>query len=392
MIYVGILIISGILGGQFAKLLKAPSVTGYLLAGIIVGPAVLNIVDNASLNQTFIFSEIALAMIAFTIGAEFNYGNMKKLGRDIFIIAITQALVTFIFVFGVCYFYFAKSLSFSLLLGAISCATAPAATVMVINQYRADGPLVRTILPVVAIDDAICIIVFGIAVSLSKTTQNHETLSLIHMIWEPFIEISGSLLLGALVGILYSLSHRFFQRDEDTLIVTFGSVILTSGIAVYFNFSSLLACMMVGAAVANLLRDRKRIFNMAERFCPPFYILFFTIAGATLHLNELRHIGMLGILYILTRTIGKILGSALGAKAVSASPNIVKYLGLGLLPQAGVAIGLVTIANASFPAIGSQLMTIVLGGVVFFEILGPFSAKYALQKAGEINQRGAVQN
>ncbi len=387
MIHVGILIVSGILGGVIAKLIKAPSVTGYLLAGIIVGPAVLNLIDSVTLSHMSIISEIALSMIAFTIGAQFNLEHVKELGRNIFIIALFEALVAFAFVFAVSYFYFAKSLSFSLLLSAISCATAPAATLMVINQYRADGPLVRTILPVVAIDDAIGIIAFGVALSLSKSAAGAEIVSLSHMIVKPLIEISGSLLLGLAAGIIYSFSHRLFKREEDTLITTLGIIILTAGIATTFNLSALLACMMIGATVANLLVDRNRIFNMAEKFTPPFYLLFFTIAGATLHLNELSHIGMFGLAYVLARTLGKMTGAGLGARIVSSPASVVKYLGLGLLPQAGVAIGLVTIANASFPEIGSQLMTVVLGGVVCFEIIGPFTAKYAIHKAGEVNQK-----
>ena len=389
MFYIGLLIVAGMLGGKLARVLKAPSVTGYLLAGILVGPAVFNIVNQSILGNMAVVSEMALALIAFTIGSEFNFKRLKKLGKNIFIITVTQALLTFTFVFSICFFLFNKSLAFSLLLGAISCATAPAATIMVIKQYKADGPLVRTLLPVVAIDDAICIIVFGISLSLSKTSVSNEVLSVSHMIWRPLIEISASLLLGLVAGFIFTISHKYFRSDEETLIAILGLVIMTSGIAIIFNLSALLACMMIGATVANLLGDRKRIFHLANCFCPPLYLLFFTVAGATLHLRELTHIGYLGIAYLIARTLGKILGAAIGAKSTAAPKTIVKYLGLGLLPQAGVAIGLGTLANSSFPNIGAQLMTIVLGGVVFFEIIGPFCAKYAITKAGEVNQQSS---
>ncbi len=387
MLYIGILIVVGMLGGKIAKIFKAPTVTGYLLSGILIGPAVFNIINSTNLNKLHILSELALSLIAFTIGSEFNMKNIKKLGKNIFVITIAQAGITFLLVFAVSFYLFSASFAFSILLAAISCATAPAATIMVINQYRADGPLVRTLVPVVAIDDAICIIVFGISFSISKTFLGSEALSLGHMVWEPFLEISFSLLLGAVAGILFSFSHKYFKSDEDTLIALLGIVILSAGIAIHYNLSSLLTCMMIGAMVANLLGDRKRIFHLSARFCPPIYLVFFTVAGASLHLGELSHIGLLGIAYVLARTAGKILGAALGAK-LSAAPSVIsRYLGLGLLPQAGVAIGLGTLVNNALPGIGPKLMTVVLGGVVFFEIIGPFSAKYAIQHAGEIGKR-----
>ena len=387
MLYVGILIVSGMIGGKLARLLKAPSVTGYLLSGIIVGPAVLNVVTTDTLSNMSWFSNLALALIAFDIGAVFNIKNIKKLGKKIFIISIFEAGVAFIFVFIATFYLFKMSFAFSLMISAISCATAPAATIMVINQYRADGPLVKTLLTVVALDDAICIILFGISFSLSKTAISGEALSFLSMISAPLFEISVSLLLGGIAGLIFCLSHKYFKSDDDTLIALLGTVIVAAGVAIKFSLSPLLTCMMVGAMVANLLGDRKRIFHLGERFCPPIFLIFFTIAGATLHLSELTHVGLLGVAYVVARSLGKIIGSALGAKLTSSPKVVSNYLGLGLLPQAGVAIGLSSIVNSSIPSIGPKLMTIILGGVVFFEIVGPFSAKFAIQNAGEIGKR-----
>jgi Kef-type K+ transport system membrane component KefB len=362
-------------------------VTGYLLFGILIGPQALGLVDLNIVNNMHIINEIALALIAFSIGAEFNFNHIKKLGKNIFIITLMQAFVTLALVFIVSFYVFDSSFSFSILLAAISCATAPAATLMVINQYNADGPLVRTILPVVAIDDAVCIITFGIAMALSKTSLGNQSMSFVHMLREPIIEIATSLSIGFILGFVFSVSRKYFKNDDDTLIWVLGVVFIAAGISLSFDLSPLLTCMTVGATITNFLPDCKKIFYLAEKFSPPLYLIFFTVAGASLHLTELTHIGLFGLAYLISRTGGKIFGAALGAKMTSSSDNIVKYLGFGLLPQAGVAIGLVTLVNATFPEFGSELMTIVLGGVVFFEVIGPFSTKFALRKAGEINQR-----
>jgi Kef-type K+ transport system membrane component KefB len=385
--YIGIVILAGIIGGKFSEIFHAPVVTGYLLFGILIGPQALGLVDLNIVNNMHIINEIALALIAFSIGAEFNFNHIKKLGKNIFIITLMQAFVTLALVFIVSFYVFDSSFSFSILLAAISCATAPAATLMVINQYNADGPLVRTILPVVAIDDAVCIITFGIAMALSKTSLGNQSMSFVHMLREPIIEIATSLSIGFILGFVFSVSRRYFKNDDDTLIWVLGVVFIAAGISLSFDLSPLLTCMTVGATITNFLPDCKKIFYLAEKFSPPLYLIFFTVAGASLHLTELTHIGLFGLAYLISRTGGKIFGAALGAKMTSSSDNIVKYLGFGLLPQAGVAIGLVTLVNATFPEFGSELRTIVLGGVVFFEVIGPFSTKFALRKAGEINQR-----
>lgn len=380
----GIVVIVGLVFGKLAQLVKLPSVTGYLIGGIMVGPAVLGLIQYSDITNMRIISEMALALIAFSIGAEFNVKHLKQIGKGIMIITVCQALVTVAAVFVIMRYVFSQSLAFSLLLAAISAATAPAATVVVIRQYKANGPLVQTLLPVVAIDDAICILIFGVAFSVAKAVIGSASPSFLLMVEEPIIEIAGSLLLGLVGGLIFGLNHKRFSSNDESLAAVLGIVFICMGLAVRYNLSTLLTCMMVGATIANLLPDSKRIFVLTENVTPPIYLMFFTLAGAGLHLSELSHIGMTGIAYILARTAGKLMGAALGAQIAHAPKVILKYLGLGLLPQAGVAIGLATLANQSFPSFGSTLTTIVLGGVVVFELLGPMLAKLALEKAGEM--------
>ncbi|KAB3530067.1 cation:proton antiporter [Alkaliphilus serpentinus] len=384
LIKISVVLLVGILGGRLAKLLKLPNVTGYLIGGLLIGPSFLKVINDGDISNFSIVSEVALAAIAFSIGSEFYYKDLVKVGKKIFIVTFFQAFLTIIAVFSTSYFLLNQSFQLSILLGAIAAATAPAATTMVIKQYNANGPLTKTILPVVAIDDAICVMSFGIAMAVVKITTGSTNASLLQMLIHPVAEIFGSLIVGVIIGaILVFLANKAKKQDElQTIVIAL--VIAGAGLANTLHLSPILLCMSIGATITNLMQNPRRAFEGLNYFTPPVYLFFFTLAGAGLHLTVLSKLGYIGLGYVLARAAGKIIGSAIGAKVVDYPDVIVKYLGLGLLPQAGVAIGLAIVVKQQLPDIGGTLSTIVLGGVFVYELIGPVAAKIAIERAGEI--------
>ena len=266
----------------------------------------------------------------------------------------------------------------------MSAATAPAATLMVIRQYRASGPLSKTILPVVALDDVFGIVAFGIAMSVAKLTMGGTGQSGLSMFMQPFMEIIGSLALGAVFGFILLFLSKRAQTEEETQIFVITAIALTTGLSVLLGWSPLLACIMAGAVVFNLLPGPVRIHNALNHFTPPVYLLFFTLAGASLDLKILSDVGLLGLAYICARAGGKILGAWLGAKAVKAEDAIRKNLGFALLPQGGISIGLSVIVRQQLPEYAVPIITIIMFSVLVFETTGPIFAKIAIKRAGEI--------
>jgi len=384
---ISIVLLIGVLGGRLAKSIHLPYVTGYLLGGLLIGPSILGLISDLDVESFGIVNRFALAAIAFSIGSEFNLKDLSKVGKKIVIITLAESLTAILLVFCTSYYILGESFAFSIILGSIAAATAPAATIMIIRQYKADGPLTKTLLPVVAIDDAICVIAFGIAMAIAKLSLGTSDASFIQMMTQPIIEIVGSLVVGLIVGVLLTFLANKAQNQEELLALVLASIVACSGLATAFHLSPLLVCMMMGATITNLMHNSKRVFSAITDFTPPIYLFFFTLAGASLHLNVLTQVGSLGVGYIIARSLGKILGSSISAKATGCDDNVVKYLGLTLLPQAGVAIGLSMIVRQELPQIGVALTTVVLGGVLFYEVFGPVLAKYGLQKAGELNGR-----
>jgi len=382
---ISIVLLIGVLGGRLAKSLHLPYVTGYLVGGLLIGPSVFGLISDLDVEGFGIVNQFALAAIAFSIGSEFNLKDLSKVGKRVVIITLAEALTAILLVFLTSYYIVGESFAFSLVLGSIASATAPAATIMIIRQYKAEGPLTRTLLPVVAIDDAVCVIAFGIAMAVAKLSLGTGDVSFIQMMAQPIIEIVGSLGVGFIVGVLLTFLANKAQNQEELLALVLASVVASSGLATAFHLSPLLVCMMMGATLTNLMHNSKRVFSVINDFTPPIYLFFFTLAGASLHLNVLTKVGALGIGYIIARSLGKILGASISAKATGCDDNVVKYLGLTLLPQAGVAIGLSMIVRQELPQIGVALTTVVLGGVLFYEVFGPVLAKYGIQKSGEIN-------
>lgn len=315
--------------------------------------------------------------------------NIKKIGKNIFIITLAQVLGTVVLVFFAMYALFKQPLSFSLITASIAAATAPAGIVLVIRELKAKGPLVNTILPVVAIDDALGLMAFGISLSLVKLMEVGGEFSIFKMISSPLIEIAGSLALGAVLGFLLSFISKKAKGRDELLTIVIGFIIIGASLSEVLHLSALLTCMMIGAMVINLVQNSNRIFDVVSDFTPPIYVLFFTLAGASLNISVLSKVGFLGVGYIIARTLGKIIGSGLGAKLVKAPENVVKYLGMSLLPSGGIPIGLALIVANEIPSMGEAVTTIVLFSILIFDIIGPIFTRIGIVRSGEEN--GALQ-
>ncbi len=382
---IGIVIIVGTIGGRLARYFKLPNVTGYLVSGLFIGVSVFKVLNPQDIEAFSIISEIALAVIAFSIGSEFELKSMLKVGKDIFIITLAEVVGAILLVFALMYFLFNQDFVFSIVIATMSAATAPAATIMVIRQFRAHGPLTSTILPVVALDDAFGIMAFGIAMSVAKLMTGSATASFLKMVATPFIEIIGSLILGFVLGVILTYMANRAQNQEELLAMVLATIVIGSGLANFLALSPLLTCMMVGATLVNLMEKSTRVFLTVNDFISPIYLMFFTLAGAGLDLKILLTVGALGLGYIIARAGGKMLGASIGAKLVNSDPAIVKYLGLALLPQGGISIGLSMIVRKELPQYSAAITTVILFSVLIYEVSGPIFAKIAIDKAGEIN-------
>ncbi len=380
-----ILIFAGVLGGRIANRFGLPNVSGYIIGGLLVGPSVFNVIQSGESSNYNIINDIALAAIAFSIGSEFLLEDVKKMGKDIVIIAFAEVIGAVLLVFLVMYVIFKQPLAFSLVIASMSAATAPAGLLLVIRELKADGPLVRTILPVVAIDDAIGIMVFGVFISLAKIIAGAGEVTLATMILAPLYEIIGSLILGFILGFLLVYFANKSKGREELLIIVTGFILFATGASNQIGVSPLLTCMMQGAVVMNLMQNSKRVFTLIADFTPPINVLFFTLAGASLELSVLSKVGLLGVAYILARATGKIFGATLGAKYLKLESNITKYLGMSLLTQGGISIGLSMIVSRELPQYSEAIITVILFSVLVYEIVGPILAKIAIQKAGEEN-------
>ncbi len=409
---IGIAMFAGLLLSRLTSRLNLPDVTSYLVAGLLVGPLVLGRLGVPGLGfQSFHFVEsmslvcdAALGFIAFSIGSEFRISALRKTGRQATIIAIFQALTATLLVDGALiglHFILGDKLPLStcLILGAIATATAPAATLMVINQYKAKGPLTDILLPIVALDDAVGLVVFAISKGVAKALIG-GSLSVISVLVDPMVEIVASLALGAILGWVFSLVEKYFNSNSKRLSLAIAFVALCAGLsklhftvgAVRVGFSSLLVCMMCGTIFCNLCDFSEEIMHKTERWTGPVYVLFFVISGAELDLRVFADLAVvgIGIMYILSRSAGKILGASVSARLTRCEPSICKYLGITLLPQAGVALGMSVTVAAEFGAEGAMIRNIVLFSVLIYELVGPMLTKMALTAAGDIRPKPTV--
>ena len=420
-LYVALLLFVALLSTRLVRILKLPNVTGYIITGIIMGPFVFGLLFNhftyVGIKESVIYgyvdkiswvSTVALGFIAFSIGTSFRINTLKAVGKRVLVITVLEATMASALVIAALiglHFIFPETVSWQLVLvlGAIASATAPAATLMVIKQYNAKGPMVDTLLPVVALDDAAALILFAILFQVATTISTGGAFSVYKMIVKPLIEIVISLGVGAILGFFISFMNKFFKSRNNRLIWCIFSVFTALGVYMLFKseklggfeLSSLLMCMMAGAIYTNMQKDSHRTLDVMDRFTSPIYMMFFVISGATLDLtiflnkNGLIVVAIAGV-YIVFRVIGKYLGAFIGANATHAEPQVKKYLGLTLVPQAGVAIGLATTASKLFSTnpetieTSALILAIILTSTLIYELFGPLVSKFALKKAGEI--------
>lgn len=410
-VLLSLILLAGLALSRLAKLVKLPAVTAYLVAGILVGPYLLGALkmpgvgfnSMADVKNYSLISDAALGFIAFSIGNEFRLSQLKKTGKQATIIGIAQAVFATIVVDAALislHFVVPDKLSLpaAITLGAIASATAPAATLMVVKQYKAKGPLTDILLPIVAIDDAVGLVLFAISFGVAKALVS-GSVDILSIIIEPLLEVVLSLLLGALMGFLFNLFERFFHSRSKRLSVSVAFVFLTVGISmlkfnifgIHVSFSSLLTCMMLGTVFCNICDFSEELMERVDRWTAPLFVLFFVISGAELELSVFTDLAIVlsGLVYIIARSGGKYIGAFATAKATSCDRNIVKYLGITLLPQAGVSLGM-AIKAQTLGAEGSVVANITLFAVLVYEIVGPLLTKISLQKAGEIEPEGKV--
>lgn len=373
----------GLLFTRFINLIKLPHVTAYLIAGLIIGPYGLNVL-TADLNASLaILSDVALGFIAYSIGAEFKLSYLKEIGVKPIVITAFEGCTASLFVF-VTLWLLGQPMPLCLALGAIAAATAPAATLMVVRQYRAHGPVTKMLLPVVAMDDALGLMLYAIMMAVARTIISGAELSAMTLLVKPLSEIIGSLLLGLTLGVCLVVVLRFFHSRGNKLSLTLMFVFLAVGLSSLWGLSSLLVCMMLGAAMVNLYHQSNVMLEQCDRFTPPLFLMFFVLSGANLDLAVLPTVGVIGIAYVLSRAVGKTLGGTMGAAVERCDKNIVRYLGLTLIPQAGVAIGMARMSATALPEYSAVINAVVLSGTLIYELTGPVITKIALTKAGEI--------
>ena len=402
-------LLAGLLLTRLTSKLGLPAVTGYLVAGILIGPYCLGALNvpgvglNAEQIKSFtILADVALGFIAFSMGNEFRISQLKTIGKQATIIGIFQGLVAALLVdvvlIGLHFIIPDKlPLASAIVLGAAATATAPAATLMVVKQYKAKGKLTDILLPVVAIDDAVGLMVFAVSFGIARSLG--QSVSALNIILEPILEIVFSLGLGFVMGIMFNFVEKFFHSRSKRMAVTVTFVLMTVGISsikfevlgLHVSFSSLLSCMMLGSVFCNLCDVSEELMNRADRWTAPIIVLFFVLSGAELELNVFADIiiVLVGVVYIVSRSLGKYFGAGVTAKLVKCDDNIVKYLGITLLPQAGVALGMALKAT-ELGVDGAIVRNIVLFAVLVYELVGPYLTKVALTKAGDIKPEGKV--
>ncbi len=373
----------GLLLTRIAKKINLPNVTAYLVAGLAVGPYCLNLFDQDALAGVAQITSVALGFIAFSIGGEFKWESLKRVGTKAVIITLFQALAALALV-DIVLLVFGFDVPLSITLGAIATATAPAATLMVVRQYRAQGTMTNTLLSVVAMDDAVGLAAFSISLAIAQSLTSGAAPTLYNMLISPLLEIILSLVVGGLLGALLSFLMRFFRSRANRLSLMLAAVLAGVALADGYGLSSLLTCMAIGAAMVNLRDDSEMLVEIIDRWTPPLFTLFFVISGAELDLHVLSTVGILGLLYILARSFGKYFGARAGASVVKSEPKIRKYLGLTLLPQAGVAIGMAQVVITKLPEYGAEIRAVVLCATLVYELIGPVITRIALERSGEI--------
>ncbi len=404
--------IAGLLVSRIARKFRLPAVTAYLVAGVLIGPYLLGALkidgigfnDASQLAALEIISNAALGFIAFSIGNEFRLKSLKETGKQATVIGILQALAATLVVdaalIGLHFLMPEKiSLPAAITLGAVAAATAPAATLMVVRQYKAKGKLTSLLLPIVALDDAVGLVVFAVSFGIARAMQS-GVVDVVSIVVEPLIEIVASLGLGALMGMILTFIEKIFHSGSKRLALCIAFVLITAGVSllkfnvggVKIGFSSLLACMMLGTMFCNMCDFSEELMERTDGWTSPLFVLFFVICGAELDLKVFTDfdIVIIGVVYILARAIGKYFGAYGSAKMMKCDEKVTKNLGITLLPQAGVALGMSITAKQLGDVDGALVRNIILFSVLILELIGPTLTKNALIRAGDVIPENAV--
>ena len=407
---IAVALCAGLLVSRFVKPLKLPAVTGYLIAGILIGPYCLGKLGvpglgfptTADVKALSLFNDVALGFIAFAIGNEFRLSQLRETGKQATVIGIFQALTATLMVdlmlIGLHFFILGDSISIAdaIVLGAIATATAPAATLMVVRQYKAKGELTDLLLPIVALDDAVGLIVFAVSFGIAKAI-NCGNYDMVSILVEPLLEIVFSVLLGFVMGGVFSAAEKYFKSNSKRLSLSIAFVILTVALSmmefevggVKIGFSSLLVCMMLGTVFCNVCDFSADMMDKTDKWTSPLYILFFVLSGAELELDVFSNLSVIvvGLVYIFARAFGNWMGASISSKCMKCSPSVQKWLGITLLPQAGVALGMSVTVAQTLGADGELIRNIVLFGVLIYELIGPAMTRIALIHSGDIQPK-----
>jgi len=390
----GLILLLALLAGHIVKFVRVPEVTGYILAGVALGPAGGNLITHEALNSLQVFSEVALGLILFAIGSAFELARFRRIGRRVATLTVVESLLAAFLVAGGL-LAAGQPLVIALLLGVIAMETAAASTLMVMRECNADGPLTDTLSGVIALNNIFCLtgfLVLAAGLDLHRAVLQSgvgwEVLyrALYPMIWQ----LLGSVALGFLVGVLLAAWASTVTEHGEMLILLVGAILLAVGVAQLLELSPLLATLGVGATMVNLSGESRRLFKALAQTDPPLYAIFFVIAGADLDLGLLPSIGILGLVYIAGRVGGKLLGTAMVARRLPVEPVVRRYLGFAMLSQAGLAVGLMLAIDRRFPDLAPVITTVVLAAVTVFELVGPVSARQALVRAGETHPEEPV--
>jgi Kef-type K+ transport system membrane component KefB len=383
----GLILLVALLAGHLAKFVRLPEVVGYIAVGVIVGPSVMGWVSQENLATLGVFSQVALGLILFSVGSIFDIQRVQTVGLSVLRLTLAESLLAAILV-SAAMLALGQSWQTSLLLGSIAMATAPASTLMVIRECNASGPLTDTLLGVIGVNNILCLTAFATVAGVIDLTANlgteREILNTLYRSLYPLVwQLIGSVALGFLVGLLLASWATRVTEHGEVLILLTGSVLLCVGLALMLELSTLLATLAVGATMTNLSADSRRLFQAMASSDPPFYAIFFVIAGADLNLALLKTIGGLGVVYVLARVTGKFIGAKFGARREGMQDVVQRLLGFGLIAQAGLALGLVLTINRRYPELASGVATIVVAAVAISELIGPIATRLVIVRSGE---------
>lgn len=378
-----VMLFAGFLMTRLTKLVRLPNVTGYILAGVLIGPYLLDLIPQDVVQGMDFVTDVALAFIAFGVGKYFRLSRLRQNGRKVLILTVFEALTAAVLIFLVMAFVFRLSIPFSLLLGAIGSATAPASTIMTIRQYKAKGEFVDVLLQIVALDDAVALLAFSVCAAVAQGMESGGDIR-VQTVVLPILYNLMALVVGALAGWLLHWLVGENRSSQHRLVLVAGMLLAITGMCSALDVSPLLACMVMGAVYINV-SGNKKVFKQVNGFTPPIQLLFFVLSGMRMDLTALKAAGLIGVVYFLVRILGKYAGAWLGAVVGKASLPIRRYMGLALIPQAGVSIGLAVLGQRILPTeSGVLLSTIILSSGVLYEMIGPACAKAAIFLSGSV--------